>query len=160
MAHISTHCIDRSAPRCMTRGDAEPCIYDRRVGAGDDEHVNMSLYVDDGKLYCDPTKAAREEADRIQNKLKSRWDVKFQERNQFETFMLSANIRRHSDTGQPGTHTTAGRDAYCACAAARGPAALMREGCCFVGWRLGPLARRLLCRGPPFENSQVKSRLG
>ena len=34
--------------------------HDWRVGPNEDEHVNMDLYVDDGKIYLDPTPARRE----------------------------------------------------------------------------------------------------
>ena len=91
----------------MSRGDAEPCIYDRAVGDNDDERVNMSLYVDDGKLYIDPTEAARAEGERIRKKIESRWNIKFQETNQKETYMLSANILRHSSS-----HTSIGMRTY------------------------------------------------
>ena len=59
--------------------------------------MNAELYVDDGKIACHPTPAARKEMKRIMEKTKSRWDIKFQELNAEETFMLSANITRHSD---------------------------------------------------------------
>ena len=32
----------------FSRGEVEPCVYDRRVGSDGSEHVNMNLYVDDG----------------------------------------------------------------------------------------------------------------
>ena len=80
----------------FSRGEVEPCVYDRRVGSDGSEHVNMNLYVDDGKLYYDSTAAARAEAERIRGKLQGRWHIKFQEENQRDTHLLSANIRRHN----------------------------------------------------------------
>ena len=79
----------------MTRDETEPCIYDRRVGLNGDEHVNMDLYVDDGKIYSDPTPAGRAEKERIKAMLSKRFDIKFQESNQSDTHLLSANIHRY-----------------------------------------------------------------
>jgi hypothetical protein len=80
----------------MTRCDADPGIYSKRAGKDGRENVTMNLYVDDGKLYSDPTPAGKAERDHIRDKLTKRFKVKFQEENQRDTHLLSANIFRHS----------------------------------------------------------------
>jgi hypothetical protein len=80
----------------MTRCDADPGIYSKRAGKDGRENVTMNLYVDDGKLYSDPTPAGKAERDHIRDKLTKRFKVKFQEENQRDTHLLSANICRHS----------------------------------------------------------------
>jgi hypothetical protein len=49
----------------MTRCDADPGIYSKRAGKDGRENVTMNLYVDDGKLYSDPTPAGKAERDHI-----------------------------------------------------------------------------------------------
>jgi hypothetical protein len=80
----------------MVRGDAEPGLYSKRVGEEMDEQLAMSLYVDDGKLYFDPTPHGTAEAEKLIDQLKGRWKIQVQERDQADTYLLSANIHRHS----------------------------------------------------------------
>ena len=82
----------------MIRGDAEPGLYSKRVGKELAEQLAMSLYVDDGKLYFDPTPVGTAEAERLIKLLKGRWKIKVQERDQADTYLLSANIHRHSSS--------------------------------------------------------------
>jgi len=89
---------DEKAGCGMERCDVEPSLYDKRVGENMEKHVSTPVYVDDGRLYSDPTASATEERDDIQSKIGTRFDVKFGEENQAKTYMLSANLTRYSSS--------------------------------------------------------------
>jgi hypothetical protein len=83
----------------------DPCIYTRTEPGGG--RVTYALYVDDARLYNDPTPAARELAGRVQSRLKERFDIKFGETNPKEDYFLGANRVSH------GPHATTIRcDSY------------------------------------------------
>jgi len=76
----------------------DPCIYTRIEPGGG--RVTYALYVDDARLYNDPTPAARELAGRVQSRLKERFEIKFGETNPKEDYFLGANRVSH------GPHAT------------------------------------------------------
>jgi len=57
--------------------------------------VTYALYVDDARLYNNPTPAARELAGRVQSRLKERFEIKFGETNPEEDYFLGANCISH-----------------------------------------------------------------
>jgi hypothetical protein len=83
----------------------DPCVYTRTEPGGG--RVTYALYVDDARLYNDPTPAARELARRVQSRLKERFEIKFGETNPKEDYFLGANRISH------GPHATTIRcDSY------------------------------------------------
>jgi len=57
----------------------DPCVYTMTEPGGG--RVTYALYVDDARLYNDPTPEARELAGRVQSRLKERFEIKFGETN-------------------------------------------------------------------------------
>ena len=80
----------------LIRSDADPCLYSKTTGRG--SLITMPVYVDDGKIFNDPTTDAREEVERIKTEYKSRFEVKFGEVNPKEAYFLSKDIIRHDST--------------------------------------------------------------
>ena len=78
------------------RGDADPCIYHKKVKGTKGDQVYSTLYVDDIKNYCNPSPEARAEFDKLNKKLDTDWKIKFGEKNAKESFLLSTNCHRHS----------------------------------------------------------------
>ena len=76
----------------------DPCIYTRTKPGGG--RVTYALYVDDARLYDNPTPAARELAGRVQSWLKERFEIKFGETTPKEDYFLGSNRVSH------GQHAT------------------------------------------------------
>ena len=63
-----------------------------RRSAGEDEHLNLCVYVDDGRLYWDPTKLACEAAALDRKALFERFSVKYGDVDPKEDFFLGASV--------------------------------------------------------------------
>ena len=46
------------------------------LGKDGDEHIHLSCYVDDGKIYCDNTPAGKKAMNELKKAMLNRWDVK------------------------------------------------------------------------------------
>lgn len=79
---------------CIDRSEADPSLYSKMVGKLSDELVSMPLYVDDVRLYNDPTKAASAEADRISEALSGHFKITFGPVNAPYSRFLSKDIYR------------------------------------------------------------------
>ena len=60
----------------------EPCVYSKRLGdphedGPDDSYVTCPIYVDDGRLYYDPTDEACSEAERDRARLSKEFGIEF-----------------------------------------------------------------------------------
>ena len=78
----------------LERSTHDPCVYSKEVGP--DERVSGPLYVDDGRLYCDPTPKAREESKRIREDLTEKFDIEWGEVNPEEDQFLGGNRISHT----------------------------------------------------------------
>jgi hypothetical protein len=73
----------------------EPCICSKRLGdpheIKPDDSVTMPLYVDDGRIYNDPTKEAYAEAERDSDQLTKEFGIEFKEIDPKSDYFLGAN---------------------------------------------------------------------
>ena len=74
----------------------EPCVYSKRLGdphedSPDDSYVTMPLYVDDGRIYSDPTEEACAEAKRDRERLTKEFGIEFKETDPRSDYFLGAN---------------------------------------------------------------------
>jgi hypothetical protein len=77
------------------------------VGKNSDELIDWPNYVDDGKVYNDPTPVAREAAAELKKQLKADFKLTFGGLNKDSTYVLNSNVRRHSST-----HTSIAKSSY------------------------------------------------
>ena len=68
----------------------EPCVYSKALD-GEDSRVTMPLYVDDSRLYWDPTPAACEAVSADKLRLKNRFGIEFGEDEPASDYFLGAN---------------------------------------------------------------------
>ena len=72
--------------------DARPALRPGRLALnGEDSRVTMPLYVDDGRLYWDPTPAACEAVSADKLRLKNRFGIEFGEDDPASDYFLGAN---------------------------------------------------------------------
>eukprot|EP00966_Prymnesium_polylepis_P331588 7387168-Prymnesium_polylepis.1 len=74
-------------PRCPQ----EPGVYSCDFGTNEDGRVTNPLYVDDGRVYFDPTDTARREADRFCAGMTKRFKVEFEAEDPVDDYFLGAN---------------------------------------------------------------------
>ena len=88
---MNTFSTDAPPDGCgFGRCPQEPCIYSKSVDdAG--SRVTMPLYVDDGRLYWDPTEAACAAKDADKERMAKRFGIEFGEENPASDFFLGAN---------------------------------------------------------------------
>ena len=75
----------------LERSANDPYIYSRGFGPNETERVTLPLYVDDGRIYCDPTPVARKMRDAVRDKLTSKYEVRCGEINPKNDMFLGAN---------------------------------------------------------------------
>ena len=80
----------------------EPCVYSKRIGdphedKPDDSYVTCPIYVDDGRLYYDPTEEACAEAARDRERLTKEFGIEFKSIDPENDYFLGANRRSSSD---------------------------------------------------------------
>jgi hypothetical protein len=85
----------------------EPALFSKMVGDNLDELVDWPNYVDDGKVYNDPTKAARKAAADLKEQLGKDFKLTFGGLNKESTYVLNANVKRHSSV-----HTSISKASY------------------------------------------------
>ena len=80
----------------------EPCLYAKRLGdphedAATDSYVTLPIYVDDGRVYFDPSKDATAEAKRDRDRLTKEFGIEFKEIDPENDYFLGANRRSAAD---------------------------------------------------------------
>ena len=74
----------------------EPCVYSKRIGdehedTPDDSYLTLPLYVDDGRLYFDPSDEACKEAKIDREQLTKEFGIEFKEIDPKSDYFLGAN---------------------------------------------------------------------
>ena len=80
----------------------EPCVYSKRLGdphedSPHDSYVTCPIYVDDGRLYYDPTEEACSEAERDRLRLTKEFGIEFKAIDPTDDYFLGANRRASPD---------------------------------------------------------------
>ena len=83
----------------------EPCVYSKAL-SGDDSRVTMPLYVDDGRLYWDPTPAACEAVSADKLRLTERFGIEFGEDDPASDYFLGANRQSSRRDGSKSSATS------------------------------------------------------
>ena len=82
----------------------EPCVYSKRLGDPheddpDDSYLTLPIYVDDGRIYYDPTDAACTEAQADRDRLTKRFGIEFKAIDPKSDYFLGANRISSDDRG-------------------------------------------------------------
>ena len=80
----------------------EPCVYSKRLGdvhedKPTDSYVTLPIYVDDGRIYYDPSAEATSEATRDRERLHQRFGIEFKAIDPKDDYFLGANRRASDD---------------------------------------------------------------
>ena len=80
----------------------EPCVYSKRLGdvhedKPTDSYVTLPIYVDDGRIYYDPSTEATSEAARDRERLHKRFGIEFKAIDPKDDYFLGANRRASDD---------------------------------------------------------------